>query len=117
VVDFAPQVLNNDNTLTQTQLDAWLAEVRAMRAWLYFYLVRTFRDVPLKLKSTSSDLDLQQLAKTSGDSVLMQINADLAYADSNIVFSYGASATDKGRITKYTVKAMQADVFLWQDKY
>ena len=117
VVDFAPQVLNNDNTLTQTQLNAWLAEVRAMRAWLYFYLVRTFRDVPLKLKSTSSDLDLQQLAKTSGDSVLMQINADLAYADSNIVFSYGASATDKGRITKYTVKAMQADVFLWQDKY
>ena len=117
VIDFAPGVLANDNTLTQTQLNAYLAEARALRGLMYFYLVRSFRDVPLKLKSTSSDVDLDQLPKTSADTVLRQINADLAYADSNIVFTYGNSAADKGRITKYTVKAIQADVFLWQDKY
>lgn len=117
VIDFAPGVLATDNTLTQTQLNAYLAEARSLRALMYFYLVRSFRDVPLKLTSTSSDEDLVQLPKTSGDTILKQIVSDLAFADSNAVFTYGSSYYDKGRITKYTVKAIEADVFLWMDKY
>ncbi len=117
VIDFAPGVIENDNTLTQTQLKAYLAEVRALRGLMYFYLARSFRDVPLKLKSTSSDVDLIQLSKSTGAQVMAQVEADLKYADSNIVFTYGNAAIDKGRITKYTVKAMLADVYLWQDKY
>ena len=46
VIDFAPAVIENDNTLTQTQLKAYLAEVRALRGLMYFYLARSFRDVP-----------------------------------------------------------------------
>lgn len=117
VVDFAPDVLANDNTFTKAQLNQYLAEVRALRAFMYFNLVKTFRDVPLKLRSTSNDVDIQQIGKTSGDSVLLQVVADLAFADSNAVITFGNSALDKGRITKYTVKSMQADVFLWMDKY
>jgi hypothetical protein len=117
VIDFAPGVLANDNTFTQAQLNAYLAEVRGLRGLLYFYLVRSFRDVPLKLKSTSSDTDLSQLPKTSKDSVLAQVVKDLAFADSNAVVSYGSSSVDKGRLTKYTVKAIEADVFLWMDDY
>ncbi|MEQ1623885.1 MAG: RagB/SusD family nutrient uptake outer membrane protein [Sediminibacterium sp.] len=117
VIDFAPGVLENDNTLTQTQLKAYLAEVRALRGLMYFYLARSFRDVPLKLKATSSDVDLIQLPKSTGAQVMAQVEADLKYADSNAVFTYGNAAIDKGRITKYTVKAMMADVYLWQDKY
>jgi starch-binding outer membrane protein, SusD/RagB family len=117
VIDFAPGVLSKDNTFTQAQLNGYLAEARALRALMYFYLVRTFRDVPLKLTSTSSDADLQQLPKTSADTVLNQIVTDLAFADSNAVFTQGSTLYDKGRITKYTVKAIEADVFLWMDKY
>jgi starch-binding outer membrane protein, SusD/RagB family len=117
VIDFAPNVINNDNTLTQTQLKAYLAEVRALRGLMYFYLARSFRDVPLKLTSTASDVDLQQIPKTSSDTIMAQVVADLKYADSNAVFTYGNAITDKGRITKYTVKAMLADVYLWLDKY
>ncbi len=117
VIDFAPGVLSLDNTLTQTQLNAYLGEARALRALMYFYLVRSFREVPLKLNSTSSDEDLQQLAKTSADSVLNQIEADLNYADSNVVRTHGNTQYDKGQITKYTVKAIKADVYLWRDKY
>lgn len=117
VVDFAPGVLQSDNTFSQAQLNGYLAEARGLRALLYFYLVRSFRDVPLKLKSTSSDADLQLLPKTSADSVLHQIEADLAFADSNAVVSYGNKAIDKGRLTKYTIKAIEADVFLWEEKY
>jgi hypothetical protein len=117
VIDFAPGVLANDNTFTQQQLNGYLSEVRGLRALLYFYLVRSFRDVPLKLKSTSSDLDLSQLPKTGQDTVLAQVNADLNYADSNAVISFGSSVIDKGRLTKYSIKAIKADVALWMDKY
>jgi hypothetical protein len=58
LIDYAPTVLASDNTLTQTQLNAYLGEARALRGLMYFYLVRTFKDVPLKLKSTASDEDL-----------------------------------------------------------
>src|SRR4051812_34140579 len=112
VVDFAPGVLANDNTLSQTQLNGYLAEARALRALMYFYLVRSFKDVPLKLNSTASDQDLLQLPKTSQDTILRQIVTDLNFADSNAVFSYGSSYYDKGRVTKYTVKAILSDVYL-----
>ncbi len=117
VIDFAPGVMSVDNTLTQQQLNAWLAEARGLRALMYFYLVRSFRDVPLKLKSTSSDLDLAQLPKTGHDSVLAQVMTDLNYADSNAVVTYGNNSIDKGRLTKYTIKAIKADVDLWMDNY
>jgi hypothetical protein len=117
VIDFAPTVLASDNTLTQTQLNAYLGEARALRGLMYFYLVRSFKDVPLKLKSTTSDEDLQQLPKTSADSVLDQVEADLKFADSTVVKTHGSIQIDKGQITKYTVKAMEADVYLWRDKY
>lgn len=117
VIDYAPGVLAVDKTLTQDQLNAYMGEARALRALMYFYLVRTFRDVPLKLKSTSSDEDLQQLPKTSADTILNQIELDLNYADSNVVKTHGGSQYDKGQITKYTVKAIKADVYLWRDKY
>jgi hypothetical protein len=117
VVDFAPGVLANDNTLSQAQLNAYLAEARALRALMYFYLVRSFKDVPLKLNSTASDQDLLQLPKTAQDTILRQIVTDLNFADSNAVFSYGSNYYDKGRITKYTVKAILADVYLWLDRY
>ena len=117
VIDFAPGVLANDNTFTKQQLNQYLAEVRALRAMLYFTLVKTFRDVPIKTKSTSSDQDLLLLPKTSGDSVLQLVLSDLKYADSNVVFTYGNTVTDKGRINKYSVKALLADVYLWMDNY
>ncbi len=117
VIDFAPGVLAYDNTFTKNQLNQYLAEVKALRAMMYFTLVKSFRDVPLKLKSTSSDQDLLLLPKTSGDTVLQQVLSDLKFADSNAVFTYGNTITDKGRVNKFTVKALLADVYLWMDKY
>jgi hypothetical protein len=116
VIEFAPGVLQKDNTLTQTKLNQSLSEAYALRALMYFYLVRSFRDVPLKVKSTANDVDLIQLPKSSSDTVLAQILTDLKFADNNIAISYGR-AYDKGRITKYTVKAILADVYLWMENY
>lgn len=117
VIDFGPSVLTVDQTLTQQQLDASLAEAKAIRALMYFYLVRSFRDVPLVTKSTSSDDQLQQLTKTTGAEVLQQIVKDLSEAEAGAALTYNSTADDKGRITRYTVNAIQADVYLWMEKY
>lgn len=117
IIKYAPGVMLVDNTLTQTQLNSWLSEVYTIRALMYFYLVRSFRDVPLKLAPTSSDTDLGMLFKSPADSVLKQVLNDLAFADSNAVFTYGSNIMNKGRITKYTVYSIEADVNLWMNNY
>jgi hypothetical protein len=117
VIDFAPGVLQKDQTFTQDALNKYVAEAKTLRALMYFYLVRSFGEVPLKLKATSSDQEIEQLPKSSQDTVLTQVLKDLGEAEPNAVNSYGNTASDKGRVTKYTVYAIQADVYLWRDKY
>lgn len=114
VIEFAPGVLKIDKTLTQEQLNAYLAEARGLRALMYFYLVRTFGEVPLQLTASSSDAKIQLLPKSSKDDVLKQIVDDLSFAEQNAAYSFGTDARlNKGRITHYAVNAIQADVYLW----
>lgn len=117
VIDLAPAVLDSDPTLTRTQLNNYLSEVLAIRAYMYFTLARTFKDVPLKLNATLSDLDNFQLAKTPQSEVFAQVIKDLTLAEEYAVEDYGNNASNKGRITVYTINAMQADVYLWMDNY
>ncbi|MDR7370193.1 RagB/SusD family nutrient uptake outer membrane protein [Flavobacterium aquidurense] len=117
VIDLAPAVIKEDPTLTQKQLNNYLSEALAIRAYLYFTLARTFKDVPLKLEATLSDADNFQLPVTPQSEIFAQVVKDLALAEEYAVKDYGNIASNKGRITAYTINAMQADVFLWMDNY
>jgi hypothetical protein len=117
VIDLAPGVLANDATFTQAALDKAVAEAKAIRALMYFYLVRTFDEVPLKIKSTSSDKDIVDIPKSPQADVLAQVLKDLSEAETFAVTDYGNRASNKGRITKATINAIQADVYLWMEKY
>jgi len=116
-IKYAPAVLTLDPTLTQVKLNNYLAEALGLRALMYLYLVKTFGDVPLKLTPTATDNDLVLLAKTPQKDVITQILADLSTAEGTALFTYGDQASDKGRITKYTINAIQADVYLWTYDY
>lgn len=117
VIAFAPKAMETDKTFTQEALDGYVAEAKAIRAMLYFYLVRSFGDVPLKLTPTSTDDEIVAIAKTPQQDVLAQIISDLNDAEPKTALTYGNQASDKGRITRYTVNALQADVYLWMEKY
>ncbi len=117
VIEKAPEVLASDNTFTQAQLDKYLSEAKTIRALMYFYLVRTFGDVPLKLDATLSDENISPIAKSPQADVLAQIVKDLTEAEAKAVTTYGDVASDKGRVTVFTINAIQADVYLWMDKY
>ncbi|GAA4307030.1 RagB/SusD family nutrient uptake outer membrane protein [Aestuariibaculum suncheonense] len=117
VIDLAPDVLALDPTFTQEQLDQYLSEALAIRAYLYFTLARTFRDVPLKLEATLSDDDNFQIAKSTQEEIFDQVVTDLTTALKSAVEDYGDNASNKGRITKDAINAMLADVYLWQEDY
>jgi hypothetical protein len=117
VIKFAPDVLNEDPTFKQSQLNAYLAEALTIRSLLYFYLVRTFKEVPLKIEPTVNDQDEYELAKSTEEEVIAQILRDLEDAEHMAVLSYNNHAQNKGRVTRYTVNALQADVYLWAEDY
>jgi starch-binding outer membrane protein, SusD/RagB family len=117
IIDLAPGVLKEDATFTQAMLDRATAEAKTIRALLYFYLVRTFDQVPLKLKATVSDQDIVSIPKSPQAEVLAQVLKDLNEAEPFAVVDYGDRASNKGRITKAAINALQADVYLWLEKY
>ncbi|MDX1936802.1 MAG: RagB/SusD family nutrient uptake outer membrane protein [Flavihumibacter sp.] len=117
LIEKAPEVVNFDNTFTKTQLDNYLSEALTIRALMYFYLVRSFGEVPLKLDATLSDENITPIKKSSQDEIINQIIADLKSAEAKAVTTYGDAASDKGRVTVYTVNAILADVYLWAEKY
>jgi hypothetical protein len=47
LIQLAPGVLKTDETFTQEALNGYLSEALALRGLMYFYLVRTFGEVPL----------------------------------------------------------------------
>ncbi|MEO6731143.1 MAG: RagB/SusD family nutrient uptake outer membrane protein [Ferruginibacter sp.] len=117
VIELAPGVLAKDNTFKKEQLDQAVGEALTIRALMYFYLTRSFRDVPLKLNATISDEDIIPIPKSGSDTILNQIVSDLKKAEPFLPLTYGNTATDKGRVTRFTANALLADVYLWMEKY
>lgn len=113
----APEVLNLDESFTRNDLDTYSGEALAIRALMYFYLVRSFDEVPLVLEATLSDDQEFRIPKSSRRVIFDQIISDLKKAEQMVPFSFGQNDQDKGRITKYTVNAIQADVYLWDENY
>jgi hypothetical protein len=117
VIEYGPSVLASDKTLSRGQLNAYLAEAHGLRALMYFYLLRTFGEVPLQMKATSTEDAVQQLEKSPQKVVMDSILADLGFAQKYAPETYGDLNMDKGRITRYTVFAIEADACLWNSEY
>jgi len=117
VIQLAPDVLKQDPSFTKEALNGYLSEALGIRALMYFYLVRTFGDVPLKLDATLNDEVNLSIPKSKAGDILNQIVSDLKHAEEMSVKSYLTNQDTKGRITQYAVNAMQADVYLWREQY
>lgn len=116
VLRFAPQVLDEDPDFTQGDMDVTRGEMLAIRALCHFYLVRTFRDIPLlKEAMVDDDQDLYQPQATPIEA-LNFILEDLYEAEGLVMTSgnFPSLSDNKGRITKDAVRAMIADVLLWK---
>lgn len=118
VLDFADLAVGQDASYTEQDAALFKAEAKTLRALMYFYLYRSFGEVPLMLQGSISDAQEYYVGKSSKDSVMAQIILDLTQAE-QVMWNTPSYNMDfpKGRITIWTIKAILADVYLWDGQY
>jgi hypothetical protein len=117
ILHYAPDVLDRDANFTQNDLNRITAEALAIRSLCYFYLVRTFRDVPWEVEASIKDDQEYQLPKSPEVVVLGHIVDDLKEAKKWVVNDFGVKEKNKGFMTRSAVNALLADVYLWMGRY
>jgi len=104
--------------IDETLKNRLLGEVYFLRAFYYFDLVNNFGDVPLLLKPLQSFTEAYSIAKReTKDKVWAQISADLALAKPLLPNTKYSDNTEKWRVSKGAVIAMQAKVALFNQKW
>lgn len=86
-------------------------ELYFLRGFCYFYLVRLFGDVPLRLKATALTDDLT-LERTSADKVYEQIFTDFKAASASLLTRTALPAAEFGHATKGAAQAMLSKAYL-----
>jgi hypothetical protein len=121
--NLAISYLTNPAVITKTGIaetlkNRLLAEVYFLRAFYYFDLVNNFGDVPLLLNPLTNFTDAYSVAKKeTKDKVWAQISADLAVAKPLLPNSKYSDNTDKWRVSKGAVIAMQAKTAVYNEKW
>jgi hypothetical protein len=117
VLKYAPVIYEIDQTFSQYQLKGFEAEALYLRSLAYFYLVRTFRNVPLVLEASESDGVDFFLPASPPEEVLARIKSDLLSARLGVTEDYGSVKENKGRATRAAINALLADISLWNFEY
>lgn len=115
LIERAPAVRELDRTLTKSLLDQYVAEATAVRSLMYFYLVRSFQDVPFVLKATDSDAQDFYPEKTAGKIILDSLVVHMTKAIEHLPTH--SKEMNRGRMTRYAAMALLADIYLWQSNY
>ncbi|MBS1664650.1 MAG: RagB/SusD family nutrient uptake outer membrane protein [Bacteroidetes bacterium] len=131
VIKNVPRVPLDSNYFPPARRDQYLGEARFLRCWAYFNLVENFGSVPFVWDAVDdiSKVDtLFRIAPTAQDRILDSVEVDLqrAYAacdfqiwvpnsfDAGLRVSYEQGQL---RVRKQAVCELQAQVYLWRNKY
>ncbi|MBQ2589226.1 MAG: RagB/SusD family nutrient uptake outer membrane protein [Prevotella sp.] len=117
VLAHAADVMEVDPSFTEGDYQAVRAQMLALRSLCYFYLVRTFRDVPYTTQSFEDDDQNMLVAQTTPDSLLQHCINDLEEAQGHILLTGGYGLHDWrncGFFTLDAVNALLADIYLWR---
>ena len=129
VCHYAPMVQKKDPNYTVNELNANIAEASFIRDLCYFYLIRTFRDVPMSFEPTIDDTKEFQIPATPMNAALDSLIKDLEsvkdYAvkryvdDSKMSNAQAASQAyeNSSRVTRVAIYALLADLNLWRGNY
>ena len=121
VIYYAPQVQQKDPSFSESDLRATIAEVSAIRDLCYFYLIRSFRNVPYVTTAYTDDNQPMALPALSFDAVLDSLINDLERVKGDAVRRYPTDGDKKyyqtGRITRDAIYAMLCEMYLWKKDY
>lgn len=105
-----------DPSFTNVEWQPMKAEMVSLRALYYFYLVRSFRNVPFVRHSISTDAEALVAREKAVpgqvimDSLIHEVEAVLPTAAIN----YGRNSSNKGRWTRTSIHALLTDMYLWR---
>ncbi len=108
VIEKIPAITMDANLKTR-----YIAEARFIRGLIYFDFVRAWGGVPL-VTNTTPPLKLQ---RSSAEEVYSLIIQDLNFAAENLPLRSGYEATDAGRATQGSAKALLARVYLFKHDF
>ena len=116
---YAPKVQAIDPNYTESEMRANIAEASAIRALCYFYLIRTFRDVPYSTEPSIDDLQNYVLPATPFNDVLDSLITNLESVKNDAVRRYYLDESsnayqNSSRITRVAIWALLADLYLWK---
>ena len=119
VIKYAPGVAEVDPAYTQSELQANIAEMVALRSLSYFYLIRTFRDVPFSREAYTDDDQKMDLPATKFDAVVDSLIDDLESVKNNAVKRYPVTKPlyQTGRVTQDFIHALLCELYLWKKDY
>ena len=122
VCHYAPKVQQIDPNYTYDEMMANVAEATTLRSLAYFYLIRTFRDVPFSKEPSIDDTQHYILPATPFEQVLDTLISDLESVKADAVRRYYVDESpnayqNSSKITRWAVYALLADLYLWKGNW
>ncbi len=114
VLHYGPQVLERDKQFTPTEWRQMKAEITALRALNYFYLLRSFKDIPYTTKVINNDSEVQSFGATNQLVVLDSLIKDVVAVRGQARPRFSSTADTKGCITNAAIYALLSDMYLWR---
>lgn len=114
VLQHGNEVLERDKQFTTGEWIQMHAEMTALRALNYFYLIRAFKDVPYTTKVINKDSEVENFPLTNQLAVLDSIILDCERVKGKARNRFSDKRDTKGMITNCAIYAMLADMYLWR---
>lgn len=122
VIAYASTVQEKDPNYREEQKLSHIAEARALRALSYFYLIRTFKDVPYVTKPSKDDTEDFRIPQTSFEDIL---NAEIASLEETVAVpgkewankKFSTTEAQVARFTRAGIYTLLADMTLWNEEY
>lgn len=118
VLQHGPEILKKDKSFSQAEWEGIRAEMITLRALNYFYLLRTFDEVPMVFSAINDDEEVRPLKATPQAVLLDSLVNQLEYVTTtNMTTNFGNSSDNRGLITDKAVHTILADLYLWRGSY
>ncbi len=114
VLAHGDEVLAKDAQFTTAEWYQMRAEMKALRALNYFYLIRAFKDVPYTTRVINTDKQVAVFPQTNQLVVLDSIIVDCESVRGQARNRFVSNSDSKGLITNCAIYAMLADMYLWR---
>lgn len=117
VLQHGEEVLEKDAQFTRTEWNEMKAEMTALRALNYFYLLRAFKDIPYSTRVINTDEEVMDFPPTNQLAVLDTLISDVRavaghgrnrFADINGYYD------SHGLMTNTAIYALLAEMYLWR---